>query len=128
MDKAGIDVAIFGGGAGEPVKLFRNCFYKSIAKIMIPVLLSLIVDEDKVEVNGVAVSGWKPVGTEKRITKCEGNWVYTIDDEPALDVIKKFLGKDIILNNKAEGIDSFPLQVQRVKGKPMMLANCTTME
>ena len=83
-------------------------------------ILALIVDEDKVEVKGVAVSGWKPVGTEKRITKCEGNWVYTIDGEPALDVIKKFLGKDIILNNKAEGIDSFPLQVQRVKGKPMM--------
>jgi len=118
LNKAGMDVAIFGGGAGEPVN-FSGTVFTNQAKSDSGIL-ALIVDEDKVEVKGVAVSGWKPVGTEKRITKCEGNWVYTIDDEPALDVIKKFLGKDIILNNKAEGIDSFPLQVQRVKGKPMM--------
>ncbi len=118
LDKAGMDVAIFGGGAGEPVN-FSGTVFTNQSKSDSG-LLSLIVDEDTVEVKGVAVSGWKPVGTEKRITKCQGNWVYTIDDEPALDVIKKFLGKDIILNNKAEGIDSFPLQVQREKGKPMM--------
>lgn len=118
LDKAGMEVAIFGGGAGEP-KNFSGTVFTNQSKSDSG-LLALIVDEDKVEVKGVAVSGWKPVGTEKRITKCEGNWVYTIDNEPALEVIKKFLGKDMIAKDKAGGIDSFPLQVQRAEGKPMM--------
>ena len=118
LDKAGMDVPVIGGGAGDPVN-FSGTVFTNHSKSNSG-LLSLIVDEDKVEVKGVAVSGWKPVGTEKRITKSEGNWVYTIDNEPAMDVIKKFLGKDMILNDKAVGIDSFPLQVQRAGGKPMM--------
>lgn len=118
LDKAGMDVPVIGGGAGEPIN-FSGTVFSNNSKSNSG-LLALIVDEDKVEVKGVAVSGWKPVGTEKKITKCEGNWVYTIDDEPAMDVIKKFLGKDMIVNDKAVGIDSFPLQVQRAGGKPMM--------
>jgi hypothetical protein len=54
------------------------------------------------------------VGTERKITGCNGNWVYTIDDQPALDVVKKFLGSEMTVNT------NYPLQVQRASGKPMM--------
>ena len=118
LTKAGNQVPVIGGMAGDPVK-FSGIVFTNLSKTDSG-LLSLILDEDKIDVKGVAVSGWKPVGTEKRITKCEGNWVYTIDDEPALDVVKKFLGKDMIVNDKSIGIDRYPLQVQRAEGKPMM--------
>lgn len=118
LDKGGADVPVIGGGAGEHLNFTGTVFTnhsKSNAGIV-----TLIVNEDKVDVKGVAVSGWKPVGTEKRITKCKGNWVYTIDGQPALDVIKKFLGREMLAVDKSAGIDSYPLQVERESGKPMM--------
>ncbi|RYY71880.1 MAG: hypothetical protein EOO13_01520 [Chitinophagaceae bacterium] len=118
LDTAGIEVPVIGGMAGEPNQ-FSGFIFSNQSKSSSG-LLALIIDEDKVDIKGVAVSGWKPVGTEKKITKSDGNWVYTIDDEPAMDVIKKFLGKEMVVNEKSIGIDSYPLQVQRIQGKPMM--------
>lgn len=118
ISKAGMDVTVIGGVAGEHIN-FTGIIFTNQSKSDSG-LLSLIIDEDKVEMKGAAVSGWKPVGTEKRITKCEGNWVYTIDNEPAMSVIKKFLGTEMLTGNKSEGLDSYPLQFQRGTGKPIM--------
>ncbi|MGG9962192.1 FIST signal transduction protein [Ferruginibacter sp. SUN106] len=118
LNKAGADITIIGGAAGEPVT-FSGTVFTNQSKSNSG-LISLILDEDKVDVKGVAVSGWKPVGIEKRITKSDGNWVFTIDDEPAIEVVKKFLGKEIVMTDKATGLDTYPLQVQRAFGKPMM--------
>ena len=123
LDKAGTHVKVIGGMAGEAVN-FTGCIFTNHAKTSNG-LIALILDEDKIDVKGTAVSGWKPVGTEKKITKCNGAWVYTIDNEPAMDVLKKFLGKDIVTIEKSKGLVSlninYPLQVQRDSGSPMML-------
>ncbi|MEJ0106099.1 MAG: FIST N-terminal domain-containing protein [Bacteroidota bacterium] len=123
LDKAGMDVPVIGGSSGEPVH-FTGAVFTSDSKSNAGII-SLILDEDKIDVKGIAVSGWKPVGTTKRITKSEGTWIYTIDNEPAMDVIKKFLGKEIIISEKTGLVnldiyDNYPLQVQRESGQPMM--------
>ena len=122
LDKAGMDVPVIGGNAGEHVN-FTGIVFSNHLKTDSG-LLSLILDEDKIDIKGIAVSGWKPVGTEKRITKSEGPWIYTIDNEPAMQVIKKFLGKEIAVSEKSEGLllldINFPLQVQRESGQPVM--------
>ena len=118
LDKSGMGVTVIGGMAGEPVN-FTGTIFTNQSKSNSG-LISLILDEDKVDVKGVAVSGWKPIGTEKKITKSKGNWVYTIDHEPAIEVVKKFLGRETFVDDKSIGLDSFPLQVQRAEGKPMM--------
>ncbi len=122
LDKAGDHVTVIGGMAGEVVN-FTGTVFSNHAKTSSG-LISLILDEDKIDIKGMAVSGWKPVGTEKSITKSEGAWIYTIDNEPAMDVIKKFLGKEIVTSEKSAGLVplniSFPLQVQRESGKAMM--------
>lgn len=118
LDKAGAAAPVIGGGAGEHVH-FTGTIFTNHAKSNAG-LLSLIVDQDKVDIKGVAVSGWKPVGTGKRITKSKGSWIYTIDNQPALEVIKKFLGRDMLAVDKSEGLDSYPLQIERESGKPMM--------
>lgn len=122
MDAAGHHVTIIGGMVGETVNFTGVVFTNHSSSTS--GLLALVIDQDKIEVNGLAVSGWKPVGTEKEITKAEGSWVYTIDNEPAMNVIKKFLGNEISFNKQTEGVVplniEFPLQVQRESGTPMM--------
>lgn len=118
LSHAGMNVTVIGGVAGEHIN-FTGTIFTNHAKSNSGIL-SLIIDEDKVDVKGSAVSGWKPVGTEKKVTKSEGNWVFTIDNEPAMGVIKKFLGTDMLTSSKSDGLDSYPLQFQRESRKPIM--------
>lgn len=118
LNKAGMDVTIIGGGAGDTIN-FTGTVFTNHSKTNSG-MIALILDEDKIAVKGMAVSGWKPVGTPKKITKSKGNWIYTIDDEPALSVIKKFLGVEMLRGENSEGLDSYPLQFQRGAGKPIM--------
>lgn len=119
---AGNNVTVAGGMAGRSRKFTGTVFTNNVKTNS--GLLSLILDEDKIDVKGMAVSGWKAVGTEKKITKCEGSWIYTIDNEPAMNLIKKFLGKEIVSGNTSKGLIpldiNFPIQIQRESGKAMM--------
>lgn len=36
--------------------------------------------------------GWQPFGPARRVTRCHQNVLYSLDDEPALDVYKRYLG------------------------------------
>jgi hypothetical protein len=38
-------------------------------------------------------SGWSPIGIAKKVTKASGSVVYELNDQPALEVYERFLGK-----------------------------------
>ena len=57
--------------------------------------MAIIIDEDKIDIKGIATCGWKPIGIAKTVTRSSGNIVYTIDDKPALDLVIKYLGLDV---------------------------------
>jgi hypothetical protein len=122
-DAAGHDIMIAGGGAGNPADFLGVVFTNDESSK--GGLLALILDQDKVSISGLAVSGWKPVGTSKKITKCEGDWALTIDNEPAMHVIQRFLGNDIVRDN-SEGSGfiptdlGYPLQFERPSGNAIM--------
>ena len=118
LSKAGMAITVIGGMAGEHIN-FTGTVFTNQSKTNSGII-SLILDEDRIDIKGIAISGWKPVGTEKKITKSEGNWVFTIDNEPAMNVIKKFLGTEMLTSKKSDGLDSFPLQFQREGKKPIM--------
>ncbi|TPV32767.1 hypothetical protein FJ651_10650 [Paucihalobacter ruber] len=120
---SGGEVTIFGGMAGDDMFLTGPIAFthgKSSAKG----LIGLIIDEDKIEINGIATCGWKPVGTTKTITKSEGNVVYTIDDKPALDMIMKYLGVEYDFDTGKEIVTQigayYPLQMERENVAPVM--------
>lgn len=123
VEKAGADVTIVGGKAGEMINLEGKVFTNTMSSDN--GIISLILDEDKITLKGMAASGWKPAGTEKKITHCMGPWIYTIDDQPAFEVVQKFLGKDIVQDKHKEGIVKlniiYPLQLYREGGSPYML-------
>ncbi len=119
----GKDVNAFGGAAGDDYAfgetwVFTNGWENKNG------MVCLAVDEEKVAVSGIATCGWKAVGTEKTITKSEGNHVFTIDNQPALDITTKYGGlenitpenKDVLMEIAA----NFPLQLQREEGTPVM--------
>jgi hypothetical protein len=119
----GKEVTIFGGMAGDDLalkgpKVFT--FNKSSDKGIV----ALIIDKSKIEVNGIATCGWKPIGTTKTITKSEGNIVYTIDDKPALDMIMKYLGIEMDVESGKEIVSQlssyYPLQMERPGVSPVM--------
>lgn len=122
VDKAGAQVTIMGGVSGEPVN-FTGTVFTNHTKTNSGIV-TLILDEDKIDIKGIAISGWKPVGREKRITKSEASWIFTIDHEPAMNVIRKFLGKEIVTSEQSEGIVrldiNYPLQIEREEGTAMM--------
>lgn len=122
-DAAGQDVTIIGGVAGNPQDFSGSLFTNSSASE--GGLLTLIIDKDKILIDGLAVSGWKPVGTTKKITKSEGSWIFTIDDEPAMHVIRRFLGDEILTStHEANGLLptdlGYPLQFERTSGNAIM--------
>jgi len=83
-------VPLFGGLAGDDLRM-RETFVFSASQVIPNGVVALIFDRNTIELQGIAVSGWKGIGTLKTITKAEGNIVYRIDDEPALDMYNKYL-------------------------------------
>lgn len=48
---------------------------------------------EELEVSFSIYGGWTPFGPERTVTKSEGNLLYELDNMPALDLYKKYLGE-----------------------------------
>ena len=118
----GKGTTIFGGLAADFLRMQRTYVFNN-DKLCDYGLLALILDEEKISLNGMAVGGWKPMGMDRIITKSNGNVVYTIDNEPALDFVSRYAGlKDLDTNNALNFLISsnFQLQLKREDKHPVM--------
>ncbi|HLO37038.1 MAG TPA: FIST N-terminal domain-containing protein [Lacibacter sp.] len=118
------EVTIFGGKAADDLAL-ESTFVFTNGKSNNSALVALIVDEDKIDVKGIATCGWKAIGTTKTVTKSEGNIVYTIDDKPALDTLMNYLGVEIKQEGNKDIVTFlsswyYPLQVERENVDPVI--------
>ena len=122
-DEIGQEVNVFGGMAGDDYAfkeqfIFTNNFESSEG------MVSLVLNEDKIKIKGRATCGWNAVGTEKTVTKSEGNHVYTVDNMPVLDLTAKYGGLENVTpenqNLLVEVAANLPLQLQREFGDPVM--------
>ena len=122
-DVIGKDVNVYGGMASDDYT-FVEQFVFTNGKESNQGIVALALDESKVLIKGKATCGWKAIGTEKTVTKSEGNHVYTVDDIPVLDLTVKYGGlENVTPDNKDLLIEiaaNFPLQLQREKGDPVM--------
>lgn len=119
------DIPLYGGLAADDLTMeasyvFSNDYESSTG------LIALIFDNDKINVQGIATSGWDNIGIEKTITKSLGNVVYTIDDEPAVDVFVKYFQFTESVDNTAEIIAQnfaqYPLQLTKKNGNVVLRA------
>ncbi len=122
-DIVGKQVNVYGGGAGDDYSfseqfVFTNDWESKRGMVV------LVLDEDKIKIKGRATCGWNAVGTVRTVTKSEGNHVFTVDDIPVLDLTAKYGGiQNVSPDNKNLMLEiacSFPLQMQREKGDPVM--------
>jgi len=113
------DIPFFGGLAGDDLKM-QGTYVFTETEIFDMGVLALAIDNSKVEVDGLAVSGWKGIGTIKTITKSDGNVVQMIDDQPALDVYSRYL--NINFGDDHTLAAEYPLLVMRDDGSFVLRA------
>lgn len=121
---AGPDVNIFGGMAGDDIS-FTGTYVFTHDQSTDYGMVALVLDEEKISLYGMAVSGWKPVGVSRTVTKSEGNLIYTIDNEPALEMYLRYLGADkSSADDQVSFFDAigihYPFQIERENRQPKM--------
>lgn len=121
---AGSNVSMFGGMAGDDLS-FSGTWVFTNDKATDYGMTALVLNEEKIELHGLAYSGWKPMGVSRTVTKSEGNLIYLIDNRPALEMYLHLLGQEI--TSSEDQIDFFdkigvhyPFQIERKNREPKM--------
>ena len=98
---------IAGGNAGYNAS---GCFVSCNDKITNCGVVGVVLEGDNLQVNCYSNLGWQPIGKEMTITKVDGLRVCTIDNIPAYQVYRKYLGLEICnFSNAME----YPLLVKK---------------
>ena len=123
---AGPDISMFGGMAGDDISFTGTWIFTQDNSTDYG-MAALVLNEAKIELHGLAFSGWKPMGVFRTATKTEGNLIYTIDDRPALEMYLHFLGyKESSPDDQIEFFDKigvhYPFQIERANREPKMCA------
>jgi hypothetical protein len=89
----GRDKIFFGGMAGDDMTLTGTYVFTQNRESNHGIV-ALVLNADKVSLNGMAITGWKKLGISRKVTKSKGKRLYSIDGKPAVDMYLKYLGKD----------------------------------
>ncbi|MBK5272782.1 MAG: FIST C-terminal domain-containing protein, partial [Bacteroidia bacterium] len=125
MEKvAGPESNIFGGMAGDDIS-FTGTYVFTNDQSTSYGMAALVLNGDRISLYGMAISGWKPIGISRTVTRSENNLVYTIDNKPALEMYLRFLGSDIdSADDQIKFFESlgshYPFQIERENREPMM--------
>jgi hypothetical protein len=85
------DVVITGGLAGDGARFEQTAvFFNSGPRKDTIAVIGFYGEHIKIGYG--SMGGWDPFGPERFITRSEGNILYELDDQPALDLYKKYLG------------------------------------
>ncbi len=120
----GPQLNMFGGMAGDDIT-FTGTYVFTYNQSTDYGMAALVLNEDKISLQGMAISGWKPVGVFRTATKTEGNLIYTIDNEPALEMYLRYLGaQKSSADDQLSFFDSigihYPFQIERENREPLM--------
>jgi hypothetical protein len=113
QDTLGTGVTITGGLAGDGAD-FRITYVGANDLPQPGRVAAIGFYGDSVAVGHGSYGGWQPFGPERRITQAVDNVLHQLDNEPALDLYKRYLGE------QADGLPGtallFPLRLTRPDG------------
>ncbi|MCX7019271.1 MAG: FIST N-terminal domain-containing protein [bacterium] len=119
LSVSGPDAKVYGGLAGDDGRFQETLAFTKDGMTSFGAV-ALLLDNSRVEVKGIAPSGWVGLGARKTITRAEGNVVYTIDHESALAVYKCYLD---VRDEELPGIGvEYPMLVLRDDGTEVLRA------
>jgi hypothetical protein len=87
----GQDVVITGGLAGDG-GAFKQTFTLLNDTIDDRQIVGLGIYGASIKIGCGSMGGWKPFGPVRTVTRIDGNILYELDGQPALEVYKKYLG------------------------------------
>lgn len=121
---AGSDITMFGGMAGDDITFTGTWVFTQDHSTDYGIAV-LVLDEAKIELHGLAYSGWKPMGVTRTATKTQANLIYTIDDRPALEMYLRYLGHEVSsADDQISFFDTigvhYPFQIERENREPKM--------
>lgn len=85
-------VPITGGLAGDNGK-FEKTYTISNQGVGHEQVVALGFSGEKIRVGYASQGGWKPFGPTRKVTQAEGNILYKLDDQPALEIYRNYLGE-----------------------------------
>ncbi len=104
------DVIITGGLAGDGSRFMRTWVLDG-SRPEVNRVCAIGLYGERLRVGHGCEGGWSGFGPERRITRAEGNVLFELDDKPALDLYRTYLGE------RAGGLPGtgllFPLAVKR---------------
>ncbi len=84
---------VIGGFAGDDLSFEKERNYTN-DKVISEGVIAVIVDTEKILIDGRAVNGWGVLGESYNITQSNNNIVYQLNGRPALDVLAEVYGID----------------------------------
>ncbi len=120
----GPDRIFFGGMAGDDWTFSGTYVFSNEQETDLG-MVALVIDMDNVSLGGMAITGWKPMGISRKVTKSKGTLLYTIDDKPAIEMYFKYLGQMEKLEDKdfnmfKEISIHYPLIVKKESGETLL--------
>jgi len=87
----GPEVIITGGLAGDN-GAFQRTFTLGLEGVRDDTVVALGLTGGALSISHGSAGGWVPFGPARKVTRCDHNILFELDDEPALDVYKRYLG------------------------------------
>lgn len=84
-------VTVTGGLAADGDRFERTPLWLD-GLLEVPSIIGLGLYGDRLMVGHGSLGGWDPFGPDRRITRSDGNVLYELDNQSALDLYKKYLG------------------------------------
>ncbi len=116
---------VFGGLAGDNLQMLKtSVFYNE--KCYEDGLVGLVFNDEFIEMQGIAESGWAAIGGTHKVTKAKSNILYEINGEPAVSVFSRYFGSFDGSNDNDNPVQSmsaqYPLQIQRANDYSVLRA------
>lgn len=120
---------VFGALAGDDLNMVETTIFSNNTQTNNG-LIGLIFDNEKIELEGLAESGWAAIGAEHTVTAAKGNILYEINNEPALEVFTRYFGyfnNPHVTENPISTMSAqYPLQVKRGEDYMVLRAPITS--
>ncbi|MEM7182816.1 MAG: adenylate/guanylate cyclase domain-containing protein [Spirochaetota bacterium] len=109
---------VFGGFASAQTDIYRSHVFNENLSLQKGVVVC-VFDGERIQLEGIAISGWLEIGTPKIVTKSSGNYVYEMDNEPVIDIYKRYFK---IMGSIEEQllVSEYPISIHRENGERIM--------